>query len=252
MAWKDELNNAKKVFKNGTPKEKFEYVLEYYKWHIIIVLFVIYMIGSIIYNNVTAKDYVLRGLFLNAFSEEETTQELEQNFISEFPIDTSTQEVFFDTSLYYTSYSPDENSEISYQTVQVLTARVAAGEIDFLIADDATLGEFCYSRYFYELSDILTEEQMEKYEPYFLYYDKAVLEELDNLDYTSEELTKISYPDPTRPDLMKDPVPVMINISSNDKLSGIYPDYSKDYAFAFVVNAANVEKSLEFLDYLME
>lgn len=76
-------------------------------------------------------------------------------------------------------YYSDEGDAMgtSYQTIKVLTTRVAAGEIDFMVADVAALYDFAYDQYFAELSKILSEEQLKDYEPYLLYYDKAVLDE---------------------------------------------------------------------------
>lgn len=249
MAWKDELNNAKKVFKNGTTRDKVEYIWEYYKLHILAVVFVFCFIGSVIYNNVTAKDYVLQGIFLNTLAESGTVLELEQDFIETYPIDTSSEEVFFDASMYYSNDS--DAMETSYQTIQVLTTRVAAGEIDCMTADVATLYNFAYDQYFVEIPEILSEEQLKAYEPYLLYYDKAVLEELSNIDYTAEVIPEIALPDPSKPELMEEPVPVMIDVSSSEKISTLYPVSSENYAFAFVVNGVHIEKAIELLEYLM-
>lgn len=249
MAWKDELNNAKKVFHNGTTKEKVVYIWEYYKLHIFAIVFVVCFIGSVIYNNVTAKEYVLQGIFLNTLVESETVSEMEQDFIEAYPIDTSSEEVFFDASMYYSDDS--DAMETSYQTMQVLATRVAAREIDFMAADVATLYNFAYDQYFAELPEILSEEQLEAYEPYFLYYDKAVLEELSNIDYTAEVIPEIALPDPSKPELMEEPVPVMIDVSSSEKISTLYPASTKKYAFAFVVNGKHDEKTAELLEYLM-
>lgn len=249
MAWKDELNNAKKVFKNGTTRDKVEYIWEYYKLHILVVVFVVYFIGSVIYNNVTAKEYVLQGIFLNTLVESETVLEMEQDFIEAYPIDTSSEEVFFDASMYYSDDS--DAMETSYQTIQVLATRVAAGEIDFMVADVATLYDFAYDQYFAELSEILSEEQLKDYEPYLLYYDKAVLKELSNIDYTAEVIPEIALPDPSKPELMEEPVPVMIDVSFSEKISALYPVSKETYAFAFVVNGMHKEKAVELLEYLM-
>lgn len=249
MAWKDELNNAKKVFKNGTTRDKVEYIWEYYKWNILVVVFVVYFIGSVIYNNVTAKECVLQGIFLNTLVESETVLEMEQDFIEAYPIDTSSEEVFFDASMYYSDDS--DAMETSYQTIQVLATRVAAKEIDFMAADVATLYDFAYDQYFAELSEILSEEQLKSYEPYLLYYDKAVLEELGNLDYTGEEFSEIALPDPSKPELMEEPVPVMIDVSSSEKIATLYPVSTKNYAFAFVANGIHTEKAIELLEYLI-
>lgn len=252
MAWKDELNNAKKVFKNGTTKDKVEYIWEYYKWHILAFVFVVYCIGNIIYSNVTAKDYVLQGLFLNTLAQSETVLEMEQDFMEAFPIDTSSEEVFFDASLYYSNDDTDSAAmDTSYQTIQVLATRVAAKELDFMVADVAALYDFAYDQYFTELSEIMSEEQLKTYEPYLLYYDKAVLEELSNLDYAGEEFPEITLPDPSKPELMEEPVPVMIDVTSSEKISALYLSQSKNYAFAFIANGEHMEKSVELLDYLM-
>ena len=94
-------------------------------------------------------------------------------------------------------------------------------------------------------------EQLEAYEPYFLYYDKAVLEELSNIDYTAEVIPEIALPDPSKPELMEEPVPVMIDVSSSEKISVFYPVSKETYAFAFVVNGMHKEKAVELLEYLM-
>ena len=103
----------------------------------------VYFIGSVIYNNVTAKDYVLQGIFLNTLAESEKVLEMEQDFIETYPIDTSSEEVFLDASMHY---SDDSGAmETSYQTIQVLATRVAAGEIDFMVADVATLYDLAHN-----------------------------------------------------------------------------------------------------------
>ena len=175
MSWKNDLDNAKKVFQNGTTKEKLDYIVEYYKLHIFIIVFVLYFIGSMIYTNVTAKDCILQGLFLNTLSDSEAALELKDDFIREFSIDTDSEDVFFDSSLYYLTDAEAGTSTTAYETLQVITAKSASGDIDFMVADDPVLIEFAYDGYLYELSEVLSDEKIKKYEPYFLYYDKAVL-----------------------------------------------------------------------------
>ena len=56
--------------------------------------FLFALFGSVIYNNVTEKGYVLQGLFLNTLADSETVLEMEQDFIETYPFDTSSEEVF--------------------------------------------------------------------------------------------------------------------------------------------------------------
>lgn len=252
MSWKNDLNNVKKIFQNGTTKEKFEYIFDYYKWHILVIILVIYFIANMIYTNLTTKEYVLQGIFLNMFSESNTLTDLEQDFLNDYPINDDSEDIFFDSSLYYLPNTNSSNSTASYETLQLLTVRIATGEIDFIIGDLATIADLSYNQYFSNLVEVLSEEQIKAYESYFLYYDKAVLEKWDSIDYTSENISEMYIPDPTRPELMEEPVPVMINISVNDKLTEIYPETPTNYAIGIVANGPNKENTLEFLDYLIQ
>lgn len=250
MSWKADLEQAKHIFKTGTPKEKAEYIWDYYKIPIIAILILIYLIVNIIHSHLTAKDYVLQGIFLNALAETETVQELEDGFLEAYPIDQNKEDIFLDTSIYYLPDSDQTSLETSYQAIQILSVRIAAGEIDFIAAETPVLTEFAYDGYFSDLSEVLSDEQYKKYEPYFLYYDKAVMEELSDVDYTLEEADAVILPDPAKPELMEEPVPVMIDITKCEKLSLLYPNSAKNYAFALIANGPHTEKALELLEYL--
>lgn len=252
MAWKDELNNAKKVFKNGTPKEKLEYFWEYYKWHLIILVLIVGAISNLIYTNVAKKDYVLQGMFLNTLAVEGAADDLEQGFLEFSPIDTSAQDIFFDTSLYYSPNAEPEDATASYEALQVITAKAAIGGMDFIVADSVTMNYMTYGQYFLDLSKVFTEEQLKEYEPYFLYYDKAFLEKLNNTDAVSEEASLIAYPDPEKPELMEDPIPVMINVSKNEQIENLYVGLDNIYALAFTASGTNQEKARDFIDYLLK
>ena len=64
----DEFKEEREALKHGTPKQKFAYFLDYYKWHVIVALAVIGFAGSLIYQAVTCKEVVAlsvtRTLFL--------------------------------------------------------------------------------------------------------------------------------------------------------------------------------------------
>ena len=249
MAWKDTLKNAKEVFKKGTAKEKISYLWYYFKWHFIVLIIIIAMAGDLIYTNITAKEHVLQGMFLNVLAQQDISAELEQDYLSKYPIDIGTQDIFFDTSLYYTPSMDDANASTSYETIQIITARIIGGQADFIVGDAKTLTYLAYEGYYSELADVLTDEQYEKYKPYFLYYDRTYVEYLDSLNFDD---TNIIYPDPTRPDLMEDPVPLMVNVSESDILSDVYLNANNTYGLAVIANGANLENTLKFIDHLMD
>ena len=253
MTWKNEFANAKKVFKHGTWKQKIEYIFDYYKWHIIAILSILLIIGSIIYTNNTEKNSVLNGMFLNTFAEAEVILELQNDFTTQFPINSSSEEIIFDSVFFYPSNETDHiDLASSYETTQLLVSKIAAGNIDFVVAETSVLNEFIYGEYCYALSEILSEEQIDTFSPYFLYCDKALLEQIANMDFTTEKLSDIDFPDPSKSGAMETPIPVMIDISDSPKVHMLYPNSTSTYALAFIINGHNSQKALDFLEYLMQ
>lgn len=251
MFRKEELKNAKSVFQNGTPKEKWEFIWDYYKWPLIILAFILALVVCFIYANVTAKDCVLGGIFLNSTSTEEAI-ELEQGFIDYSSINTKKEEVYFATNHFFSNDAGSHTASMSYETLQIISVKISAGEIDFMVDDVATMNDFAYWQYFYDLSEVLPEEKMEKYAPYFLYYDRAIVKDLNNIQTSDELLAPIVYPNPYKPELMEDPVPVFIDVSACEKLQSLYPRLEDGYVIAFAVNGKNGLHAIEFLDYIFD
>ena len=249
MSWNTSTDKIKQVLKNGTPKEIVSYLWYYFKWHFIILLLLIVMATDLIYTNVTAKEYVLQGMFLNVLAEQDISEKLENSYLSKHPIDFSSQDVFFDTSLFYSPDTDATSATNAYETLQLIVARIIGGQSDFIVADAKTLAMLAYEGYYSELANVLTEAQYIKYENHFLYYDRAYLEYLNTLSYDD---TDISYPDPTKPELMVDPVPIMIDVSNSSILTDVYLGSNNTYGFAIIANGANLENSLKFIDHLMD
>lgn len=252
MSFRDELNNAKKVVREGTTKEKVEYFWDYYKWHMFILIFIVGMIGNILYTYMIQKDYVLQGIFLNAVAEQEDKIELEQNFIEHATIDSDKETVFFDTNYYFSTDTKSSFVANSYETLQIMHAKIATGEIDFIVGDLDSMNNIAYREYFYELPEVISDEILKKYEKCFLYYDRAFIEKLNNMDEIIDTSKTIIYPDPRKPELMEDPVPIFIDVSKSQKLQGFYPYADNVCVMAFAVNSENNEEARCFLDYLMQ
>lgn len=229
--------------KNHTPKEKFEYLLYYYKWYAIGVLLFLVFLVHFIYSNVTAKEAALNGIFVNAYTTPEALTAFKEDLNSRLTIDTSEYEISLNTNL---SYLTDPASEYNnYELFQSLQVWYAAGEIDFLVGNLDFMTIMAYQGFFIDLSEVLTKEQYTFYEPYFHYIDRDIL----NSDNLSGEFV---FPDSTDPSGMKDPVPVFIDISNCNKLSSLY-DYDIDNLFFGIIpNAPHMERAIIVLDYLME
>ena len=249
MAVMDEFREEREALKNGTPKQKLEYFWCYYKWHVIGTVAVLAIIVSFIYEAVTRKDIALYAAFLNGFTiAEDEGEAFEQNVTQAIGIDTAEYEIMIDTSMYIDlDNMTDENT---YNTVQKMAVYIAAGEIDVMVTNTDTFQYYAYIDYLTDLSTVLTSEQMEAYEPYLYYIDYAVVEAKQEAADNPEEYTG-TYPDPTKPEEMSQPIPVGIRLDdAAEEFHNTYA-FKDEGVFGIVVNGPNQENALSFLDYLL-
>ena len=179
MAVMDEFREEREALKNGTPKEKLQYFWYYYKWHVIIALVVIIMIVSFVQQLRDRTDPAFYAVMLNASLLDQTTSE-QPEFVTDFAgkegIDLNTSDITFDTSIRIVEDSMDETSITSSQKLMVY---VAANELDCMITDFTSFQKYANSSMFYDLRDVLTEEQVQALEPYFYYVDRTVVQAVE-------------------------------------------------------------------------
>lgn len=238
------------VLKNGTLKQKIAYIWDYYKWHIIIPLVIIITIIWYIVHVITAPDIILNGVLINAYKTETSisSEELLEDFYKEQKIDLKEEEINLNTSMYISA----DNDNANYESLQALMAWHAAGSLDFIGGDLPALAELAYRGYFTDLREVLTEEQIAKYEPYFLYMDQDFYTKRSELLSNMEDVSNLEYPDCTKPEEMVDPIPVLIDMSQSKKLSEVYAESSDILAIGITANVVNKELSLEFIEYLIK
>lgn len=253
----DEFREEREALKNESFKKKVEYFFYYYKWHVIGTLVTVIFLGTLAHDVLTAKDYALYGAFLNTYALEEPMEEMTTELATLLEVDTDEYIVDIDTtlsiggssSLDATGYTA---SEVSYTSQQKLMAYMAAAELDFIAADQTTFLDYASSETFYDLRQILTPAQIEKYEPYFFYVDMAEVrkdeEEANNgnFDYVMREF------DPADPSTCVDPVPIAIYINNSEKISEIFTFREELVPMGIVANTKHLEDTLFFLDYLFE
>lgn len=247
----DEFKEERERIKNGTFKQKASYFWEYYKWYVIVPVIVIAFLGTTIYQKITAPEVILNGVLINTYSTESeaSCEEIIADFSEAQKIDTEEYAVTLNTTMSY--ITDDTSGTANYESIQALMAWIAAGSVDFISSDHAAMTDLAYNGYFVDLRNFLTKEQIAEYEPYFLYIDGAVTVALDEAFDKNEDASSISIPDCTKPETMEDPIPVMIDLSKNEKLSKIYSD-SDALAMGIAENAPNKDMLLSFLEYLIK
>ena len=252
MAAMDEFREEREAVKNGPLKGRIAYFWDYYKWHTIIALFVLFLIGSTIYNKMTEKESAIHGILLNAF--DYNTEDKETNLIDDFlkdqKLDPKEYTVTINSALGYVADSDSDSMASNYNTMQALNAVAGAGELDFVTGTFTGMQDLAHKGLFVDLRTILTDEEIKKYEPYFLYMDQAVIEKKEEAFDKIEDVSSIEIPDCTKPDTMEKPIPVMIDVSKCQKLITAYGYEPESLAFGITPNAPHTKRALRFLDYL--
>ena len=245
MAAMDEFRAEREAIKHGTWKQKLSYFWDYYKWHTIITGVVVFSIISITYNIITQKDNALSGILLNAY--EYDMENSETNLVDEFielaNIDTSEYQVSLNTGLSYLPEDAEGGSSYNYSTSQVITAQSGAGELDFVAGPHNSMRDWAYKSLFVDLREILTDEQLELFEPYFLYIDEGIIEKRAEAWDNMEDVSAIAIPESLSPEGMTKPVPVMLDMTKSQKLLDAYGYDVENLAIGIIANAPNVENT---------
>lgn len=257
MALKDEIKEARKDLKeNGTIKQKIAYFFDYYTIHTIVIVAILIFTISFIYHQVTKPDIVLSGLVLNVrnFEQEgDPVKDMGNEFMEYLNMDTKEYECALNSALSINMEDSEQQSDYQkFTATQAIMAQCTAGAVDFISSPLNAILEYGYGDLVVNLEDVLTQEDLALYEPYFLYVDRTVAKQKAEAFDNNMNANDIPCPDPTKPEDMEDPIPVFIDVTKCDKMANIY-SYSEDtLAVAIAVNAPNPERISEFLAYLFE
>ena len=240
-----------KKLQGFTTQEKLEYIRQYYIWHIVVILAVVVIVVSSIVSAITKKDAVLNGIMLNVGNEDRlAATTLCDDFLREQGMDTNKVKVDLNSNMIYMPES-DENIDSNYATLDVLAARITGKMLDFVTGNYDAMLVLSYSDYFIDLSQVMTEEQLNAYAGRLLYIDGAVLEAFRNAADTGDYSVDIKIPDPKKPELMEKPIPVFLDMEASESLKAVYPNTTEKILFAVTANYPNHQNLISFIDYLI-
>lgn len=222
--------------KNASFKAKLGYFWDYYRVHTFAAICIVIIFIIIISGNLTKKDTVFYAAMVYCSDvSEEATSSFRDNYSTYAGIDLGKHEVQLDSK-------PSQ-----------LMLTMAAAQVDVIVSGPYDFSYEAAQNTFYDLREILTVEQLTKYEPYFYYADQTVLDARKNLPENDDvENAYPEMPDPRKPDEMEQPIPVGLFVTDCTVLTEAY-DFGNDYiALGVVGNAPHLENTLKFIDYLFE
>jgi len=256
MALKDEIKAGRKeLLENGSLKDKIAYFFDYYTLHTVVIAAVLIFVFSFVYQQVTKPDIVLNGLVLNVLNidEGDPVEDLRNEFMKYIDMDEKKYDISLNSSLVVNMGSASHQAQYSdYEASQAIMVQCAAGTVDFISSPLSAILNYGYGDLFVNLEDILSEEEMEKYKPYLLYVDLAVIDKKNEAIDNDQNADAIPCPDPTKPEEMEKPIPVFIDVTKCEKMANIYSYSSDTLAVAVAVNAPNPDRISDFLAYLFD
>ncbi|MDO4284990.1 MAG: hypothetical protein Q4C60_06600 [Eubacteriales bacterium] len=279
MAISDEIREQRQKLKGQGAKAHLSYFMTYYKYPTLAAIAVIAMVISIVHSIATNKPSAISAIFLNASNPELTSgsEWIDASFCEYAGIDTEEYSVTIDTSSYLTPGGATSQMEMG--TTEKIMAYAAAKDLDVLMADPYNFQNYAKSEMYIDLRTVLTEEQQEKYEPYYYYVDGALYDA--DVDLTASEETadtgattqeeaeaaalfddsvtqeliareqKDVYvsPDPSE---MEDPIPVGVIMTDAPYLSSIELYGNTVPVLGIVASSERTETAVLMLEYLWD
>ena len=232
-----------KALKGQPLKVKLKHICTYYWLPIVAVIAIVAIAASCLLYLTTEKKPVLNVSVQNLTMADGNVDRFMASFAQRAGIDLEKEQIVISADRTFMG------NELGAYDGEVLAAQIVGGMIDVLISDVETISQWLYQDLFADLSELLTQEQLDAYKGSVLYLDAAVLRKTDELNDTEGT---ISFPDPRKPEEMEEPVPVAVVLSANSEFSRQLFPGADTLAMGIVGNASNIENAQAFLNYIME
>lgn len=246
----DEFREEREALKNAGLKEKWQYFLDYYKWYVIGGVIAIIFFGTLIRDMVNSKDWIFYGFFINAYNTDEASDAFFNGFAEKSQLDLENYVADIDDTIRIDIHNLNE---ITISSNEKMTIYLAAGDLDFIAADETTFSHYATDETFFDITTILTPEQLEKYEPYIYYVDMAEVRARNeaSLNGTFDKYVKKEY-DHHSPEGLEDPVPVGLYIGDCEQITKHYTFNEESVVIGIPLNTSHLETTLTFIDYIFE
>ena len=159
----DRLKEEWAAFRVLPFKKKLEHIWIYYRWYFVAAAAAICLVASLI-STVTQnrKEVLLSGMFINNATSQEGYAFLQEGFW-EYCGGNDGQQVDLVTghSMDFGAESPSQQDTSSFM---VFTCMVAAGTLDYVITDEASVGNFVEQEVVLDLRELLPEETLAQWD----------------------------------------------------------------------------------------
>lgn len=248
MTIKEYFKEGIKAIKDHPPNERLAYFWEYYKWYAIIFLLVIVLLVQGVLGVINRRETALSGVLLNC-KLGVADKEFLQDFYAYAGIDEAKESAAFYTDLTITN----GQSKNDLNAFQRIMGGIAVRDTDFIVGKSDVFPFFSYNstEIFMDLRDFLSQETLAQVSDRLYYIDGEFLKlfQLPPGTEITADITKA--PDPRKPEAMKDPIPVGIDISDHEAFQSAYFLGKPTVYLGVVSNTTRPDTVMKFIEYLL-
>jgi hypothetical protein len=213
--------STKQKLKDMNTKQKFEFIWDYYRFHIIGTIIIIAIVTSFTIDIIKSKETILNITALGEYMDMDRKEILENKVNAELIKDEQNKkQILFD----FLVKQKDMRDEYSMASVQKLQASIAAKDVDVLILDKSDFEIYASQGTFMKLSQLSNFAQLNIPEKDLVKYQAKDID-------SKEEIYGINA----------ESLPVLEELKYN----------SKDKILCIVVNTQRLDKVSEFLNWFL-
>lgn len=213
--------STKQKLKDMNTKQKFEFIWDYYRFHIIGTIIIIAIVTSFTIDIIKSKETILNITALGEYMDMDRKDILENKVNAELIKDEQNKkQILFD----FLVKQKDMRDEYSMASVQKLQASIAAKDVDVLILDKSDFEIYASQGTFMKLSQLSNFQQLNIPEKDLVKYQAKDID-------SKEEIYGINA----------ESLPVLKELKYN----------SKDKILCIVVNTQRLDKVSEFLNWFL-
>ena len=252
----EETKNQHLKMKDKPFKEKAMYYFGYYKYHALGVIVGIGILISIVHAVASSKDYCFNAMIFNS-----------SNINGEFLADNFSEYADFDLNEYDCSIDAnlvDGKNASGFNDASAgtkFTAMMATKDLDIAVYDSFNFYIKALNSVYINLNEVLTDEQIKKYEPYFYYIDMEEVKAAEEDDAvivnaglleSDEKALEADIKKHMDPSNMKEPIAVGIVISDSNLITATDAYPSGYPVLGIIVNSQRIPAATKFIDYIFD
>ena len=146
------------------PKEKLQYIRDYYKLPLCLSLIVFIILISFIHRQLTKKDTFLYLAAVGVSCGNDTKEKLNEDFFKKTEKNPAKNQIYFYENLYLSNEADEQNSEYAYASRIKIMAVVDAEKMDLVLMNKEAFDVFSQSGYLEDLDLFIKDNLPEQYE----------------------------------------------------------------------------------------